>query len=368
MPGYKAGGPIRSCYNLVLVLKNSYDVYVLTTDTDHGETTPYKNIETGKWLSSVLLPGAQIYYLEKKTVNRQKIKVAIQNCQADFVYLNMLFSPLLVMYPLWLKRMGLVTSKLIVAPRGSLYDSALAVKKYKKMPFLSLYKNMGIRKMATFHATNNREKSAIEKYFPGGKVVTANNLPNLYQPAFITVKKQTGSLKCIFISRIVPIKNLLFLLDILKEVKGNLGLTIVGPAEDEAYWKLCQDKIEELPKNIVVEYLGAQDNDKLFQLINVHHLFILPSAGENFGHAIFEAFLAGRPVLISDQTPWLQLKDKQVGWDLPLNNPSLFVQALHEAMSWPQMEFDKSAEAAWQFASAFISNPGLIKPYQQLFT
>ena len=35
--------------------------------------------------------------------------------------------------------------------------------------------------------------------------------------------------------------------------------------------------------------------------------FLLPTGGENFGHAIFEALSCGVPALISDRTPWRDL-------------------------------------------------------------
>ena len=52
-PGYKAGGPIQSCVNIVNALYKYYDIYVLTSDTDHGETQPYAGIESNKWLKDV---------------------------------------------------------------------------------------------------------------------------------------------------------------------------------------------------------------------------------------------------------------------------------------------------------------------------
>lgn len=40
-PGYKAGGPIRSAVNFADQLENELDVYVLTTDRDLNEPSPY---------------------------------------------------------------------------------------------------------------------------------------------------------------------------------------------------------------------------------------------------------------------------------------------------------------------------------------
>src|ERR1700684_239583 len=63
-PGYKAGGPIQSSVNFAFALKNDFDIYVLTTDTDHGETAPYPDIISGEWIRNPS-GGFQIYYAKK---------------------------------------------------------------------------------------------------------------------------------------------------------------------------------------------------------------------------------------------------------------------------------------------------------------
>jgi glycosyltransferase involved in cell wall biosynthesis len=365
-PGYKAGGPIQSCANLAYALKDNYDIYILTTDTDHGETQPYKNIEPNKWITNIH-PLINIYYTKKSTLSGKQLAKEINEVQADYVYLNHLFSPYFVVYPLWLKYTGKIKSKVIVCPRGALYNSALSVKRYKKMPFLFLFRWMKIHKQVLFHATNKREKEAIQHYFPGSEICIADNLPKLNQPEFVSCTKISGTLKCIFISRVVPIKNLLYLLNILNNIKQAIELTIIGPIEDNNYWDSCKQKIAQLPANIKVKNIGTKQNDELAAILQQHHLFILPTTGENFGHAIFEAMLAGRPVLISDQTPWLLLNEKKVGWDLPLDNPTAFNTAIEEAAIWNQQQFDEHAYSAWQYAHEFITNPTLIEQYNKLF-
>ena len=40
LPGYKAGGPIRSCASIINCLKNDFDFAVITSDTDFSDDTP----------------------------------------------------------------------------------------------------------------------------------------------------------------------------------------------------------------------------------------------------------------------------------------------------------------------------------------
>jgi len=266
-----------------------------------------------------------------------------------------------------LKWQGFMKRTVVVCPRGALYDSALSIKWYKKWPLLKLFKWMNIHKKVRFHATNTREKKAILAYFPGSEILIADNLPNSRQMEFSTLSKEKGKLKCIFIARIHPIKNLHFLLQLLNSVSAAIQLSIVGPMEDATYWQECVAIIEKHPKHIEVVYMGAIPNHELSELLRQHHLFILPTTGENFGHAIFEAFLAGRPVLISDQTPWLNLHSAGVGWEISLQDSAAFVNAIDLAANWAQEEFDKHALSAWNYAKSFIENPSLKKQYEELF-
>jgi glycosyltransferase involved in cell wall biosynthesis len=365
-PGYKAGGPIQSCVNFSFSLKDHFDIYVLTTDTDHGESAPYEGIRTGEWLTP-LHPGFRVKYLPKATLRPEMMKEEIRALNPDFIYLNHLFSPLFVVYPLWLKYRGLFRNRVVLCPRGALYDSALSVKPWKKTPFLRLFRWLGIHRRIVFHATNQREKEAILRFFPRSEVRIADNLPNSNQPGFRSCPKVAGTLQCVFVARIVPIKNLLFLLSALEQVQGKVTLTVIGPVEDKGYWEECRRKMEQLPAHLQVTWVGPKRNDELMPILREHHLFILPTTGENFGHSIFEALLAGRPVLISDQTPWLGLPAHRAGWDLPLADPAAFTRVIGEAAGWDQEQFDQWAQGAWQYARNFIQNPELQGQYLKLF-
>ena len=97
------------------------------------------------------------------------------------------------------------------------------------------------------------------------------------------------------------------------------------------------------------------------------HLFILPTLGENYGHAIIEALSVGRPVLISDQTPWKNLSNFNAGWELPLNDKQAWIDKINEAAAWDQEAFDKHCEGALAYAKAHTNNEELVKKYIEMF-
>lgn len=364
-PGFKGGGPIRSCFNLVTMLQHDFDVKVITRDTDFGESAPYPEIVSDKW--SRTASGIQVLYLSKQHLSYATIRQLLIEEQADHVYLNSMYSKHFSIYPLLACRFNKLPALITLAPRGMLYQSAVNRKIVKKKIFLFLLTATGLHKSIRFHATNNRERDSIHTYFGQVQVFIANNLPAQEQPPLAVCEKRKGALRCIFISRIDPIKNLLLLLEILKEVEADVSLDIIGPIENENYWQQCMAVIDSWPANVQAKLHGAVKNELIDNYIRQSHLFVLLSEGENFGHAIFETFLAGRPVLISNQTPWLELEIKKIGWDLDISNRDAIRAVLEQAATWDQETFQTWSTAAWTYAHDYLANKKYKEAYYRIF-
>ena len=67
--------------------------------------------------------------------------------------------------------------------------------------------------------------------------------------------------------------------------------------------------IENLPKNITVNYKGVVTPNRINLILSSYDLFILPSRGESYGHVILEALTSSTPVMISNKTPWKTVKN-----------------------------------------------------------
>ena len=50
LPGYKAGGPIKSVSNIVSSLHDSFNFHIITSDRDIGDSKPYPSEELNKWV------------------------------------------------------------------------------------------------------------------------------------------------------------------------------------------------------------------------------------------------------------------------------------------------------------------------------
>jgi len=368
IPAYKAGGPIQSCTNFASAMCGEYDIYVVTGDIDLGETEPYISIRN-QWVNG-LKPGISVYYLSGENRTYGQLKRLIREVSPDFIYLNHMFSPYFVLLPLLMWWLGQVKSLLVISPRGALFESALHYKNTfpKKIIVLTIIRWFKIYRKIRFHATTGDEARTIRKFFNTENIIIVNNLPPSVQLPFQIIDKKEDELKLIFIARIVPIKNLLLTLEVLKTVKGRINFTIIGPIEDADYWQKCQAVANELYPHILVDCRGPKLNSELGAILRGHHLFILLSHGENFGHSIVESFLNGRPVLVSDQTPWRGLEEKKIGWDVPLSDFAGLKRALETATQWNQAEFNEWAFHAWNFGAQLNSNGEEIKKYEILFS
>lgn len=365
-PGFKGGGQIQSCVNLAIALQDDMDVFVVTTDRDLGSTISYETIMPDEWNN--FDRRIKVLYLSPQKLGFKSIKGIIRSTAPDVIYLNSMFSFSLTLLPLEACRLENWKTKIILAPRGMLHQGALQYKKLKKQLFFRAFKVRRFHRRILFHATDKTEEADIRTVF--GKDVRSEyiaDFPASGQGALKLIEKVSGILKCVFVSRISPKKNLILILKLLKRAQGNILFTIVGPTEDEEYWAACQEEIRSMPSNVQVEYAGAIANHDLPAVYRNNHLFMLPTFGENFGHVIYESLSNGRPVLISDQTPWKELFAQHAGWAIPLVDEEGFSGALQHAINWNQAEFNSWCEGSLKLASEFSDTTALAKQYLGLF-
>lgn len=366
-PGYKAGGPIQSCRNLVRTLGSEFSFYVFTSDADLGENHPYDGIKNSQWLISEL--GEKVYYAAKDGVSYRLIRSLAKQIKPDIVYFNSMFSYRFTILPLIVLRFSRYRGKVVLAPRGMLQAGALSFKTRKKKLFLGIFKMLGFDERLTFHATDGQELKDIVSLFPRAQVHLAENIPTAgtdFPPAIV---KSTESLKLFFLSRLHPKKNLHYILDLLADTawRGKIVVDIYGEAESDDYLRTCQKLASSLPGQITVRFLGGIPHDKMQQQMPQYHALVLPTLGENFGHAIFESMISGVPVLISDQTPWRDLEAAHAGWDIPLSMPEKFSEKIAELLAMDQTQHQLWREGARKKAEDFLKRADFKTKYLKLF-
>jgi glycosyltransferase involved in cell wall biosynthesis len=351
LPGYKAGGPIASVSRMVKNLSSEFDIFVFTRDRDLGDDSAFPGIASDAWTE---LDGIPVFYAGR--IGSKEIATQVKNVQPDLVYLNSYFSVLSRHVLRLAKRSNL---RVALAPRGEFSKGALALKALKKKAYITLAGWSHLTHRVVWHVSSIHEREDVLRT-AGPNCITIVEAPDMLAAteevsSLPAVSKQAGEATFAWISRISPKKNLIGAIRMLADVKGKATLTIYGPSEDAAYWQECQNAIALLPGNVKVEYKGGLTPPEVLPSLSQHHFFLFPTFGENFGHVIPEALCAGCPVLLSDQTPWLDLDEHHAGWVLPLDDEAGWAQTIQACVDMGDEDYQRRRDAARAYIQNFAT-------------
>ena len=112
--------------------------------------------------------------------------------------------------------------------------------------------------------------------------------------------------------------------------------------------------------------MGALPQSKILQIAARADFFFLPTAGENYGHAIAESLMIGIPAIISTRTPWRNLRKERLGFDLSLDQKK-FSGILNEVGTWGSHEYYAAYKNIRVSAEALINVNKLRTGYTNLF-
>ncbi len=381
LPGYRGGGPIRALANLVEKLGDTFQFRIITLDRDLGDNGRYAGVQPGTWMPC---GKALVRYVSLDYFGFRQVAGIVRNTPHDVIYLNSFFDPRFTQQVLVCRRLGCFEKcPIVIAPRGEFSEGALLLKRRKKRLFIRLAKLFGLYDNLTWQASSEAEADQIERLFLVrhtapflGKIkVSVRVAPDLTEPAENKVSalpEREGyrlgyPLRICFISRISPMKNLDFALRVLSEVSLPVVFFIYGPIEDAAYWAVCQTLARKLPSHIEVIYKGVVKPCDVVKTLAQHNLFLFPTRGENFGHVIYEALCAGLPILISDQTPWRDLEQQGVGWDLSLADTHSFARMIEKVGGWTCTEYRQWAMRARDIAKKVGEDVSIVEANERLF-
>lgn len=373
LPGIKGGGPIRTIANLVEVLGDEFEFSIITMDRDLGDKTPYQSVNHGQWNQ---VGKSKVYYINS-SISIFSLAKLINSVSYDVLYLNSFFNTLFSFKPIFMSKLGVISPKLIVlAPRGEFSNGALNIKPIRKRVFIFCVKVARLYRNVLWHASTNYEKNDILNNYIKNKWLSSNlpihvasnmSVLNIVDAGKQKVKfSKNGSVKICFLSRVSPMKNLNYLIDVLSKVKSNVFLGIYGPIESQSYWNLCLEKLKQLPSNIEYNYFGMVPSSDVQETIFDYDIFFVPTKGENFGHVFIEALSAGVPILVSDKTPWRDLEAKGVGWDISLHKQENFVSVI-DAFQVTNHVRDEYRRRCIAFATQILNDNDVLEANRRLF-
>jgi glycosyltransferase involved in cell wall biosynthesis len=359
VPAYRAGGLVQSVANLVKTFNNNVEYFILCQDVDLNGAV-LENIETNKWLR--FDDHTHVWYAGPERISDTIVK-QVEKLKPDILYIIGMFSWHFNIVPMLFCK----GPKKILSTRGMLHAGALSQKKWKKKIYLRLFKLLEYHYKVHFHATDDEEKKFILNYFGEvAKVSVAGNFPNKISPLPVALK-EPGYLKLVSIAVISPMKNILFVLEALATSGYKIEYHIYGPLKDEDYWDVCKQKIKSLPENIKAFYHKEIEPRQVKEVLSEGHVFILPSKSENFGHAIYEALSAARPVITSNHTPWNSLKENNAGINVSTDNTGELINAVNFFAEMDAIQMERWSDGAYVYAEKMLNVEMIKKEYGRMF-
>lgn len=348
--------------NLVDRFCDRYDFFIVTRNYDSkGDKTPYATVKSDEWNTT---GNARVFYFSAKNFNQAKFAELVNEIAPDAFFLNSAFATPVVKFLAARRKKLFAEAPLILAPCGEFSRGALSVRPLKKKIFLQYAKTVGLYENIIWKASFEEEKEEIKQVIGAdAEVWIAPDLaPKAILPDFSfdwKPSKEKGSVKFVFISRLVRKKNIHYFLERLRDVRiGKIEFEIVGPLEDREYWQECQAIIKTLPPNVSVSATGAfpSQTDAL-KRVCAGHFFAMPTLNENFGYVFIEALAAGCPLLISDRTVWDDIENHNSGWRLPLEKPESWVAAINNCLAMETEEYAAMSRAARRYAAEWLAEP-----------
>lgn len=361
-PAYKAGGPIKSIFNVCQLLNGPNEVKVITGSRDLGDQTDLKGINLNQWHDR---PEAKVMYIRRNIWNIYRLIRLLHKERPDSIYINGIFSWFFTLIPLIYLRLTNYQGALVIAPRGMLHSSAVALKKWKKNLYLLLFKKL-IHNQYKFQATDIQEKMDLEKRLDisADQITIIGNLPGPVMSPVPYIEK-SGRLKLVLISRLAVKKNIHILLEELRLVNYELVLDLYGDFESTKYRKTCQKLIDQLPSHVEVNYNGLLDPVKVQATLLHYDYFVLLTSGENFGHSIYESLSVGLPVIISQYTPWTSVQQKNAGYIW--RNHGDLKNIIEKIAKMDQTTYEQQRRSAWQMAKSYLESEDYLEKYSSLF-
>ena len=76
---------------------------------------------------------------------------------------------------------------------------------------------------------------------------------------------------------------------------------------------------------------------------------------------------AGTPTLIADTTPWKNLQESGVGWDIPLSLPGEFANAIEKIFKLEEGEYLKMRNSVRNYAEKVTNDVSILNQSKELF-
>jgi glycosyltransferase involved in cell wall biosynthesis len=318
------GGPISATWDLSKKLaEKGIEVYVSTTNANGSKKL---DVECNKYLKKE--ENLFVKYYNEQIINKFSLSFLFgiwsDIKKSDIVYIQYLFH-YSVLFSLLFS--VIQKKKILVCPRGSFSVFTLN----NKLPFIKLlWLNFFIQPMVNkiiWQASSYLEEMDILNKFPNADVEIIND--GIDYESFqnsLTVSRKELLNKFTEIT-CNDVSNIFFSMGRLHKIKGfdvlidafNLFLEkdkyakLIIAGGDDGVGEQLKNQIKKLNLSSSVFLIGAVNFENKKLLLNNCDYFTLASEFESFGIVIAEALSCGKPVVVSNKTPWKDIQINNCG-------------------------------------------------------
>ncbi|MEC9209435.1 MAG: glycosyltransferase [Bacteroidota bacterium] len=318
------GGPISATWDLSKKLaEKDVEMYISTTNANGNSRL---QVQANKFIQQE--EKLFVKYYHEQLINRCSLAFLFgiwsDIKQADVIYIQYLFHYTVLLSLLFSIMQG---KEIVICPRGSFSSFTLS----NKLPLIkALWLKLFIKpfcKFINWHASSYLEENDIKRRLPNARVEIINDGVDFASfqefkeyAKDVLLEKYTNTqfnhISNIFFSmgRLHAIKAFDVLIDafslFIKEDK-NAKLIIAG--DNDGVEEELKQQIIELKLQDSVFLIGAIGFEDKNIILNNCDYFTLASEFESFGIVIAEALSCGKPIVLSNKTPWRNLELNKCG-------------------------------------------------------
>lgn len=355
----EANGPNQSLIGTIATLSDRYRFRVISNAVEGDEP--------GRW-STIF--GIDRLPLKRLRMGAKGYRRALNETPHDLLVANSYFDRWFTISALLMRKFGLVRrTPMLLAPRGEFSPGALGLNPWRKRLYIVLTRLLGLLDGVAIQATSEREAELIRASLPfaAGPILQGPIVRDIAPLPEHRPRPPGAPLRVGFVGRISRMKNLDYALDVLATVRQPLVFNIFGPVEDVPHWEECSAKIASLPAHVTVRHHGEIPRAEVIGKLADQDILFHPTLGENYGHAIIDALVAGTPVLMSDRTPWQGLEAAGGGWIVPLDAPARFAALLETAAQMDEEELAAMRSRARAYVETTLDVEGAARQLAACF-
>ena len=343
------GGPISATWDLSKKLaEKGHEIYVSTTNANGAETL---DVECDNFLEKE--NNVFVKYYNEQLINKFSFSFMFgiwsDIKKSDAVYIQYLFH-----YSVFISLLFsfLLRKKVVLCPRGSLSSWGLSYKhKWIKMIWLTVFISPFVKKVI-WQACSYLEIDDIKNVFKKSRVVEINDgidFASFQDPEKISnlelVNRFSNQdfqiVSDVFFSmgRLHEIKGFDVIIDAFNLfLKKNKDAKLIIAGGDDGMEMQLKNQIVKLNLKNSVFLIGAVNFEDKKLLLNNCDYFTLASRFESFGIVIAEALSCGKPIVVSNKTPWKDIKINNCGIFAD-NEKNSFYEAFNKIIN---EKYDKS--------------------------